>query len=377
MTNPYRLEGHFEGAVFRRRDAKAQKRAKILVGPEGVLAETGSGEQIEVPWRGMRLWREPDGGAIHCVAADRSVTVFSSDPDFLRALEAAGGNDLNDALSRMQGEHVTSHRRHLIGCLIVLLALSAVFWGLPRLFRATVDGAVGALPYSVDEAIGEAVFDSMELGGEVLEDPILTEAVQAILDRLSPHSSLPTATFTFKIVDSEQVNAFALPGGFIVVYTGLLREADDPGQVAGVLAHEMAHVTQRHGLRRIAHSLGIWAGISMVFGSADALTSIAVDLFTMANVNDYSQDQETAADLEGARMLIAGRIDPRGLASFFAKLAAEQGDVPDALAWFSTHPQHQERVAAITAYADEHARGVVYEPLDIDWEAVLEHLGEE
>jgi len=264
-----------------------------------------------------------------------------------------------------------------VGCLIVLLALAAIFWGLPRLFRATVDGAVGALPYTVDEAIGEAVFDSMELGGEVLEDPILTEAVQAILDRLTPHSSLPTATFTFKIVDSEQVNAFALPGGFIVVYTGLLAQADDPGQVAGVLAHEMAHVTQRHGLRRIAHSLGIWAGISMIFGSGDVLTSIAVDLFTMANVNDYSQDQETEADLEGARMLIAGRIDPAGLASFFAKLAAEHGDVPDSLAWFSTHPQHKERVAGITAYADEHARGVVYEPLDIDWEVVLEHLGDE
>ena len=254
------------------------------------------------------------------------------------------------------------------------LALAAAIWGVPRLFRATVDGAVGALPYTVDETIGEAVFDSMELGGEVLEDPVLTEAVQAILDRLSPHSSLPAASFTFKIVESEQVNAFALPGGFIVVYTGLLSEADDPGQVAGVLAHEMAHVTQRHGLRRIAHSLGIWAGISMVFGSADVLTSIAVDLFTMANVNDYSQDQETAADLEGARMLIAGRIDPAGLASFFAKLEAEQGDVPDALAWFSTHPQHKQRVAAITAYAEEHQSGVQYEPLDIDWEAVLERV---
>ena len=284
---------------------------------------------------------------------------------------------MNDALSRMQGQHVTSRRRHLTGCLIVLVALAAVFWGLPRLFRATVNGAVSALPYTVDEAIGETVFDSMELGVEVLEDPILRDAVQAILDRLSPHSSLPTATFTFKVVESEQVNAFALPGGFIVVYTGLMREADDPGQVAGVLAHEMAHVTQRHGLRRIAHSLGIWAAISTLFGSADVLTSIAVDLFTLASVNDYSQDQETEADVEGARMLIAGRIDPVGLASFFAKLEAEQGDVPDALAWISTHPQHKERVAAITAYADEHASGVVYEPLDIDWEAVLEHLGDE
>ncbi|MEE8468519.1 MAG: M48 family metallopeptidase [Planctomycetota bacterium] len=374
MSDSYRLESSFEGAVFRRGDTQAQKRARIQVGPEGVSAEIEDGRSVELPWKGMRLWREPDGSAIHCVAADRSVTVFSSDPDFLRALEAAGGNDLNDALSRMQGEHVTSHRHHLLSCSLVLLALAAIFWGLPRLFRATVDGAVSALPYSVDETIGEAVFDSMDLGGAELQDPILQGAVQAILDRLSPHSSLPAATFTFKIVDSEQVNAFALPGGFIVVYTGLLAEADDPGQVAGVLAHEMAHVTQRHGLRRIAHSLGVWAAISTIFGSADGLTSIAVELFTMANVNDYSQDQETAADLEGARMLIAGRIDPAGLASFFAKLGAEQGDVPDALAWFSTHPQHKERVAAITAYADEHARGVVYEPLDIDWERVLERL---
>jgi predicted Zn-dependent protease len=195
------------------------------------------------------------------------------------------------------------------------------------------------------------------------------------VDRLEPYSEIPGAKFTFAVVENDIANAFALPGGFMVVFTGLILRADSAEQVAGVMAHEMAHVTHRHGLRRIAHSVGIWAGFSVLLGNLDALTSLAVSVFQMGTINSYSQEQEIDADLEGAEMLIAARIDPRGLAEFFEMMQEEYGDVPDVLAWTSTHPQHDERVAAIEAYEAEHGAGVEYEPLDIDWEAVQEALG--
>ncbi len=372
-SNPYDLSTDLPGVVVPKGDSHLRTDAVVAVTAEGVTATTPSGQAFLIPWKGIRLGRGDDWVSVQ--AADRSTTITSKHPDFMRALETAGGNDLNDAITRLSGEGVSSPLMHRLSCLAVLIGAPLLGWGAWNLFHGAVDATVDALPYSVDEAIGESVWGEMDLGGPKVEDELVNAAIQEIIDRLEPHSEIPGAEFTFAVIEKDMANAFALPGGYMVVYTGLILRASSPEEVAGVMAHEMAHVTHRHGLRRIAHSVGIWAGFSVMLGNLDALTKLAVSLFEMGTVNSYSQDQETDADLEGAEMLIAARIDPRGLARFFAMMQEEYGDVPDALAWTSTHPQHDERVAAIEAYEAEHGAGVEYEPLDIDWEAVQEALG--
>ena len=371
-SDPYDLTHQLPGTVVPGGDSHQRAEASLTVDADGVTAHTEAGETYRVPWKGIKLGRGE--GSVTVQAADRSVAITSSHPDFMRALETAGGNDLNDALSRLTGERVSSPLRHKLGCLAVLIAIPLAIWGVWRMFHGAVDATVDALPYSVDEAIGESVWEEMDVGGPKVEDETVNAAIQAIIDRLQPYSDLPEAEFTFAVVENDVANAFALPGGYMVVFTGLILRADSPEQVAGVIAHEMAHVTHRHGLRRMAHSVGLWAGLSLVFGNVDALTGMALSLFQLGTVNGYSQDQETDADLEGAEMLIAARIDPRGLAGFFEMMKAEYGDVPDALAWTSTHPQHDSRVAAILAYEREHGAGVEYEPIDVDWEAVCAAL---
>lgn len=376
MTDPFDLATELPGGVLRRGDTGGSRAARLRIGPEGIVATLENGEAVELSWRGVRLRENPDGDGVYCTSRDGAVTVHSAHPDFLRALEAAGGNDLNDALSRLAGERVSSRTRHRVGCAVVLALIALAIWGVPRLFHGAVDATVSALPYSVDEKIGESVYDQMDLGGPEVDDPLLREAIQAMIDRLEPHSLIPGAKFQFKLVENEQVNAFALPGGYMVVFTGLMAEADRPEEVAGVIAHEMAHVTRRHGLRRIAHSIGVWAGISIVLGDLDTLSGIAVQLFTLSRINDYSQFQETDADLEGTRMMVAARLDPGGLQDFFGRLEETVGDVPASLAWLSTHPMHRERIAAVQAYVDENAAGVEWAPLDVDWEAVRARLAE-
>ena len=373
--DPYDLEEQLSGKVIPAGDSHLRADATISMDPAGVRAVTDRDEVYLVPWRGIRLGRAD--GSVTVQAADRSVAITSGHPSFLRALETAGGNDINDAISRLSGERVSSPWKHRLGCLAVLAAIAFVIWAVPQLFRSAVDATVDALPYSVDETIGETVWEGMDLEGPVVEDEVVLAAIQEIIDRLQPFADIPEAEFTFAVVEKDIANAFALPGGYMVVYTGLILRSDSPEQVAGVMAHEMAHVTHRHGLRRIAHSVGIWASISIFFGNLDALSSLALDLFQVATVNGYSQDQETDADLEGCQMLIAAKIDPRGMADFFRLMQEEYGDVPDALAWTSTHPQHEERIAAILAYEKKHGADVEYEPLDIDWDAVHTALGKD
>jgi predicted Zn-dependent protease len=152
----------------------------------------------------------------------------------------------------------------------------------------------------------------------------------------------------------------------MVVFTGLIAEAHEAEQVAGVLAHEMAHASLRHGLHRIGQSLGLATAIHLLLGDTRGLVAAGTELFQLASINSYSRDQENAADEEGVRMLHAAHIDPLALARFFETLKTEDGDLPDAISWISTHPQHEARIAAIE---DQLARlpKCDNQPLEVDW----------
>lgn len=124
----------------------------------------------------------------------------------------------------------------------------------------------------------------------------------------------------------------------VAVHMGLLDAAETGEEVAAVLAHEIHHVTQRHGLRRIARQMGAIAALGAILGAVDlgALTGIAVSLMG----NAYDRDQETEADTLGHALLIDARIDPAGMVAFFERLAAEGPSVPTIL---STHPGSDQR----------------------------------
>jgi predicted Zn-dependent protease len=162
------------------------------------------------------------------------------------------------------------------------------------------------------------------------------------------------------------VNAFALPGGTIVVFTGLIEKSADAEQVAGVLAHEMSHATLRHGLQRVSQSLGLAVGVQLLLGDTQGLIAAGAELFQLATINGYSREQESEADDEGVRMLHAAGIDPLGFARFFTTLKDEHGDLPGVVSWMSTHPQHDVRIAAVRErLASLEARD--YRPIELDW----------
>lgn len=346
--------------------------ARLVLGAEGLRAESGDGEVHELRWSAVReLTRGGSSGGTVFVHGHRLV-VDCDDPEFLRAIEGTGGNDVADVLARLEGQRVASQRGHLLRWFVVLALLAGVLWGVPRAFRAGVDGVVDSLPYSVDEAIGEAASDSMDVGGEVLEDPLVVEAVQAMLDRLAPHADMPGLELHLTVVDNEVANAFALPGGHVTVFTGLLAQAERPEMVAGVLAHEIAHVTRRHGLRRVAHSLGLVVGLQLLLGDTSGLSRAALEVFTLAKVNGYSREQEAQADADAVELMLRAGLDPLALAEFFRLLEEEHGSGPAVLSWISTHPENVARIRAI----EEQAAGRSFEerPLELDWAAVRERL---
>ncbi|MCA9140019.1 MAG: M48 family metallopeptidase, partial [Planctomycetales bacterium] len=266
-----------------------------------------------------------------------------------------------------------SSRRDRTVLVAVLVGFLAIIVGGYYGVRLGARAAVKALPTSVDRQVGSTAFETMDLGGPEVKNEVVVGAMQTIVDRLKPHAAIDGMEFEVHVVESGIVNAFALPGGKIVIFTGLIKNAESADQVAAVLGHEMSHATLRHGIERMGQSMGIYAAVTVLVGDAGGLIAMGADLFQVATINSYSRDQENAADEEGVRMLHSAGIDPSAMAKFFQLLEKEHGELPGAFAWISTHPDHASRIENVETMVAA-LPPQQYQPLEIDWPNVQAQL---
>ncbi|MEM9403208.1 MAG: M48 family metalloprotease [Pseudomonadota bacterium] len=219
--------------------------------------------------------------------------------------------------------------------------------------------ADAVLPKSEEDRIGRAIMAQIRRSGEVVEDPLITEYISDVGARIGAHANDGAHTFSFFVVDDSNINAFALPGGFIGIHTGLLQATRNEDELAGVIAHEIAHVTQRH-IARALHanqrqsllSTAIMLG-AIVAGAAGAggdvvQGGIAVAQGTAAQQRiNFTRANEHEADRIGIRALADAGFDPNGLATFFEVLSRQQpADLRMRLPEFlRTHPVTTERIS--------------------------------
>lgn len=247
-----------------------------------------------------------------------------------------------------------------LAALVLILSLPLLALGLFIGFADPLaDWVVRRLPASIEQQIGESVLAQTRAQSSLVEAGPAFEAVQTIGRRLAQPGESPR----FYLADRPEINAFAAPGGVVVVFTGLLRAADSPEEVAGVLAHEMAHVELRHSLRQLVKSTGLRVMFAAVLGDYAQLAGWGAQLTELK----FSRDAEREADARGLARLVAARIDPQGLPRFFAKLEKQEGSgaVPAVL---STHPATRERLETLAAAIDK-LGPVAVEPIPLAWEA--------
>jgi predicted Zn-dependent protease len=219
-----------------------------------------------------------------------------------------------------------------------------------------------------------------EFGGVYDENPELNAYIAEIGGRIRAVSELPNQTFTFTLLDTDQVNAFALPGGYVYVTRGLVALANSEAELAGVIAHEIGHVTARHTANRV--TTGVFAGLgAAVLGAVTGSQAIAqvANLGAQAYVQGYSRDQEFEADQLGVRYLARAGYDPKAMASFLgslqgdsqlaAKIAGREGTEPEA-SLFSSHPRTPDRIQRAAASAEASVTGEPFEGRDV----YLEHI---
>jgi predicted Zn-dependent protease len=218
-----------------------------------------------------------------------------------------------------------------------------------------------------DIQIGREYAAQVEQQMHVVPDPELTAYINRVGKRLLAAGLLdPDFPYSFKVVQEPSINAFALPGGPMFVHTGLIAAAENEAQMAGVLAHELSHVSLRHAMANAAKqqtvsTLGGLAGAvlgGMIGGQLGGLASAGAQMGTQAWAMKYSRTAESEADLLGAYVMSKAGYNPLELGNFFEKLEKEMGGDPGSVAqWFSSHPNPGNRTKAIEAQVPYMAPG--------------------
>jgi beta-barrel assembly-enhancing protease len=205
--------------------------------------------------------------------------------------------------------------------------------------------------YSIEKeiALGKQMAQEVERQAKIVDDPVVAEYVNRIGQNLVRNSDAKVP-FTIKVIDSEEINAFALPGGFFFVNTGILLNADNEAEMAGVMAHEIAHVAARHGTRQATRGdlvnygsiplifLGGWTGYAIRQGMG-----LAIPMGFLS----FSRGFESEADMLGLEYMYKAGYDPESFVDFFEKIQSLEKRKPNSMSKvFSSHPPTDDRIKA-------------------------------
>jgi len=215
--------------------------------------------------------------------------------------------------------------------------------------------------YSIEKeiALGKGLAQEVERQAKIVDDPVIAEYVNRLGQNLVRNSDAKVP-FTIKVIDTEEVNAFALPGGFFFVNSGLILKADSEAELAGVMAHEIAHVAARHGTRQATRGeiaqlatiplifMGGWTG----YGIRQA-ASVAIPVGFLS----FSRGSESEADLLGLEYMYKSGYDPGAFVDFFEKIQSLEKKKPGTMAKvFSTHPMTEDRITTAQKNIQEYLK---------------------
>ena len=215
-------------------------------------------------------------------------------------------------------------------------------------------GAACAVSRQQAAAIGAQQAAQLNHELPIVRNASADQYVEQLGQRIVSHTPYAGQDFEFNLYRSKEVNAFALPGGFIYVSTGLVDAADNESELAGVLAHEIAHVTLGHSAEQMTRvqNANLGAGLLCVFTTAcnSEVVRAGINVGGSAYLASFSRGAEREADLRAVEYVVASGIHPRGLVTMFEELARMRQSSPGLLdSWFSTHPAPGDRAQYISA----------------------------
>lgn len=221
----------------------------------------------------------------------------------------------------------------------------------------TVSGCTNLISLEDEWRMGRQIETELNQQLPIVHDRAIQQRIERIGQRIVAQTSMADLPWSFHVVADDAINAFNTPGGNVYVHTGLINAVSDESELAGVMAHEVAHGVARHATQQMSKAYGINVGASILLGgNPGMIEQLAAQVAAGGVMARFSRDDEREADRLGVRYLAAAGYDPYGLARFFEKLLEQERRRPGALAqFFSTHPLTEERVEEARRHANRYA----------------------
>lgn len=386
FSEPSLDERRVEGGAFHPQLPNGRASGEVTISITAVHFKSDKGN-FDLPADGMKI--ELGGANDRLIffshPSHPQVTIHTADMSVLDHPVLVNSADFAKQRSKIRGKRRMAWAV-LFGVFgVVIAALLGLFFARETLVRT----AAKAVPVSWEIAAGDKLFEQIVVSKRLVTDSNIHAQLKLITDPLVAGIKDNRYPLKFHIVEDASLNAFAMPGGNVVLHSGLLMAADSAEEVAGVLGHEIAHVTERHSIRTILSSAGLYLVLSAVVGDVSGIIGVLANNSAFLLDKKFSRDFEREADNHGWNYLLAANIKPEGMVTFFAKMEAEEKrlrekmkeatsiDVaPGALEVLSTHPATDERKKNLQARWDKLEKKTGFRSFGLNYAAFKESLRE-
>jgi beta-barrel assembly-enhancing protease len=270
-----------------------------------------------------------------------------------------------------KGVQFDLYKNVIVIALFVLFIIGAVGFMVMK-SDFIIEKIADLVPRSAEEQMSETLKESALDGKKIINDSFVNAQIALITNALVTSLNDTSYHFTFTVIEDEEVNAFALPGGPIVINSGLLLKADNAEEIAGVLAHEISHITRRHHVRGLVGNLGVFMVIRGLVGDLTGISANIINVGASLGSLKYSRGYETESDEYGMQLIQKANINPNGMVSFFKKLA-ELSKMPEMADFISTHPSPKNRIKYLQSMIKPQAS---YTNLNVDVKKLKQRINQ-
>lgn len=369
-TSPERVPRlRWSGHYFGGRDAR-KHRVQVWILPDHLRIGFAGGEIRKWPFAEIRQTQGGEPGEPARIERGGSYgeALVVADQGFLAALRRkAGGRRFHRALpgGKRAAAVVAA------GAAVIALGAAIYVWGIPYV----ASRAGERVPVEWERALGKSVVDILASEDSRCRNAELNAAIRSITRVLVAELAGCPYEMTVIVSNMKMVNAFAAPGGYIVLCRGLIERSASAEEVAGVLAHEMQHVIHRHSTKRLIAQASTGLLAAAIAGDVSGISAFSIESAKTMGMLRYSREDEKEADAEALGLLARAKVDPAGLIGFFERTASKTGPGIEKYEMIMTHPIPRERVEALKELAEE-SRGPTRKLLpNANWERVKKLCG--
>lgn len=205
--------------------------------------------------------------------------------------------------------------------------------------------------HKTEEKLGTLFWEIFKKTEKENKNPIVKNTLDSIITKISTENNIDKSYIKIHVLNKNEINAFALPNGHLIIYSGLLINSDNPEELSGVICHELAHIKLDHVMKKLVKEIGLSVLISMTAGNGSS--EIMKEAAKVLSSSAFDRSLEKEADLKAVDYMLKAKINPNPFADFLFKISEKDNDAFKYLTWINTHPDSKERAEYINEYCKD------------------------